>query len=359
MPIGRRFVLSAAAASAAGLLLPRASSATGMDDALDLGYRSGLLSDLHAVLASQNGRVVLEAYFSGEDQAWGTPLGSVSFGPSSLHDLRSVTKSIVSLLYGIALEREMVPPPQARLLDAFPEHADLASDPVRARWTISNAFNMRLGTEWNEALPYTDPANSEIQMENAPDRVRFVLDRAIVARPGTTWSYNGGATALIGEIIARGAGVALDVFAQDALFAPLGITEQEWLGGRDGASAASGLRLTAPALLRIGQMMLNNGVWMGTQVVPSSWLDLLRKPRAQTTFGLQYSHQWYLSSQFSGARPEPYRMLSAAGNGGQRLYILPELDLCVVVFAGGYNRRDDWMTPTLVLQRIVLPHLKA
>lgn len=357
MVLTRRFVLGAGAASVTSVLLPKHLYALGMAEALDLGHRSGLLSGLHAVLVSRSSETILEQYFTGRDEAWGRPLGLVSFNAETLHDLRSVTKSVVSLLYGIALERGLVPAPQASLLDAFPEHADLAQDPVRARWTVSNALNMRLGTEWNEALPYSDPANSEIQMENAPDRVRFVLDRPIVARPGTAWSYNGGATVLLGEIIARGAGVPLDVFAQEALFDPLGIAQTEWLGGPDGPSAASGLRLSAPALLRIGQMMLNGGVWMTRQVVPQSWLETLRQPRAQTSFGMQYSHQWYLSRQVAETAAQPYLVLSAAGNGGQRLYLLPELGVSVVVFAGGYNRRDDWMTPTLVLQRIVLPHL--
>ena len=145
------------------------------------------------------GRIVLERYYTGVDESWGRPLGSVTFGPETLHDLRSVTKSIVGLLYGIALDRGLVPPPDAPLLAQFPEYPDLAADPRRAHLTMSARLNMTLGMEWDEQRPYTDPANSEIAMENAPDRNRFILDRPFVAAPGERWIYSGGAVALVGQ----------------------------------------------------------------------------------------------------------------------------------------------------------------
>ena len=152
--------------------------------------------------------------------------------PETLHDLRSVTKSIVGLLYGIALDRGLVPPPDAPLLAQFPEYSDLAADPRRARLTIAHALTMTLGMEWDEQRPYTDPANSEIAMENAPDRNRFILERPFVAAPGERWIYSGGAVALIGDLIAKGTGRTLPDFARQALFAPLGITTFEWAEGQ-------------------------------------------------------------------------------------------------------------------------------
>src|SRR5262249_3781630 len=161
--------------------------------------------------------------------------GRVSFGAETLHDLRSVTKSIVGLLYGIALERGLVPPPEAPLLPSFPEYPDLAADPQRMRLTVGHALPMTLGLAWDEIdRPYTDPANSEIAMENAADRYRFVLERPIVAEPGTRWTYSGGAVALIGALIARGAGKPLPEFAREALFEPLGISAFDWAAGQDG-----------------------------------------------------------------------------------------------------------------------------
>lgn len=360
---GRRQALIGAAATTAlgGSAIARSQTSAphglvdGVADRLDLAYRSGLLDGLHAVIALRHGQTVLESYFSGADENWGQPLGQVSFGATTLHDLRSVTKSIVSLLYGIALAHGRVPAPNARLLAAFPHYADLAADPQRAAWTVANVLNMSLGTEWNEDLPYSDPANSEIMMENAADRYRFVLDRPIVEEPGTRWAYNGGCSAIIGHLIAEGTGQPLEAFANEALFQPLGITEFEWNRGSDGVpSAASGLRLAAPALARIGQMMLDHGQWRGQTIVPQSWLQACMTPQIAASFDQQYSNQWYLSVQPVAAANDMARMISAAGNGGQRLAVLPSLDLVVVIFAGNYNRLDQWMNPTLVLQRIVL-----
>jgi CubicO group peptidase (beta-lactamase class C family) len=183
------------------------------------------------------------------------------FGPDTLHDLRSVTKSIVGLLYGIALDRGLVPPPEAPLLAQFPEYPELATDPQRARLTILHALTMTLGMEWDEQRPYTDPANSEIAMERAPDRYRYILERPFVAAPGERWIYSGGAVALLGHLIAKGAHTTLPEFARQALFAPLGITTFEWAEGADGvASAASGLRLRPMDLLRIGKLDLDQRV---------------------------------------------------------------------------------------------------
>ncbi|MFX9054135.1 serine hydrolase, partial [Acinetobacter baumannii] len=88
-----------------------------------------------------------------QDEAWGRPLGEVAFGPETLHDLRSVTKSIVGLLYGIALDRGKVPAPDQPLMAQFPEYPDLAADPARRDLTIAHALTMTLGTEWDETLP--------------------------------------------------------------------------------------------------------------------------------------------------------------------------------------------------------------
>jgi CubicO group peptidase (beta-lactamase class C family) len=90
----------------------------------------GKVDGLHTLLVSQGGRLVIEHYGRGEDEAWGRPLGTIAFAPDVLHDLRSVSKSVVALLYGIALEAGKVPPPEAKLYDQFPEYADLSEQPI-------------------------------------------------------------------------------------------------------------------------------------------------------------------------------------------------------------------------------------
>jgi CubicO group peptidase (beta-lactamase class C family) len=336
-----------------------AGFAPDLGEKLDAGFRAGLLRDIHAVVIARGEAIVLERYLSGEDADWGLPLGTVAFAPDTLHDLRSVTKSIVGLLYGIALGRGLVPPPEAPLMAQFPEYPDLAADPDRAGITVGHALTMSLGTAWDEERPYTDPENSEIAMERAPDRYRFILEQPVVVAPGTRWIYSGGAVALVGALIARGAKMPLPDFAREALFAPLGITNFNWNVGSDGvASAASGLRLTARDLLAIGQMVLANGVHGGRQVVPADWIAASLKPAIPTGDGLDYGRLWFLGRsdlpEFGGGRA----WSAGFGNGGQRLYLCPEAGVAAVIYAGQYDRPTAWMAPTRIWFEIVLANLR-
>jgi CubicO group peptidase (beta-lactamase class C family) len=319
-------------------------------DRLAEALAAGQLDGLHAVVAVRAGRTVLQHYGEGEDFAWDRSLGVVRFGPDTVHDLRSVTKSVTALLYGIALGDGRVPGPQAPLLQQFPQYADLTADPDRARLTVGHALTMSLGLEWREDIPYDSPANAEIAMELAPDRYRFVLERPIVEAPGTRWHYCGGATALLGALITAGTGQPLADYARAALFEPLGIERVEWMAGADGvASAASGLRLTPRDLARIGELLLAEGEWDGRRIVPADWIRTMVQPRLQTDWGAGYGYQWYLETVAG------HRVLMAAGNGGQRLAVVPELDLAVAVLAGNYDEPEQWRTPHTVLETVLLP----
>jgi CubicO group peptidase (beta-lactamase class C family) len=310
------------------------------------------------VAVARHGETVLEHYFEGEDFSWSEPRGVVAFGPDTLHDLRSVTKSIVSLLYGIALERGLVPPLEASVVAQFPEYPDLVADPARQDITVGHALSMSMGLEWDESLPYTSNANSEIAMEEAPDRFRFILDRPVVQPPGSVWTYSGGAVALIGALITRGTGKSLTDFARGTLFEPLGIADYEWMAGDDGVeSAASGLRLSTRSLLVIGTMLVNGGRYGDRQVVPASWLAAAFTPVIRTSDGLDYSRLFFLGEAPVPAFGRPTRWIGCFGNGGQRLWLMPEAGLCCVIFAGAYDQPDNWVTPTRLWREIVLRNL--
>ena len=279
---------------------------------------------MHGVVVARGGKLVLERYFEGDDRARGRALGRISFTPDTLHDLRSVSKSIVGLLYGIALDRGKVPPPEAPLLPSFPTYADLAADPGRAKWTVHHVLSMAMGTDWDElGIPYTDPTNSETAMDMAADRYRYVLGRPLVFEPGTRWVYNGGATALLGRLIADGTGKGLHDFAREALFEPLGLGPTEWLADAKGEPfAASGLRMRPRDLARLGQLMLQGGEFMGRRVVSADWLKRCTTPYVSVDEGRRYGYQWYLGDlafavpgapRWNRNRLEPF--WGAYGNG--------------------------------------------
>ena len=334
-------------------LVPVAAAQT-LNEQLRAGVEDGELPGLHGTIVDLGGERLAEVYFEGEDERWGEPLGNRKHSAESLHDLRSVTKSIVSLLYGIALSEGKVPAPSEPLYAAFPQYADLAKKKGRDKILVSHALTMQMGLEWNEDLPYTDPRNSEIAMEQAKDRYRYILERPIREAPGQSWIYSGGAAALIAKLIEDGTGQALDAYARDKLFSPLGIKEFEWIRGADGvASAASGLRLTLPDLTRIGQLVADGGRVAEKQIIPEAWLDDAFTPRLELNEFIQYGYLWYLAGK------PGQEVAIAVGNGGQRLTVEPEVGFVVASYAGRYNDPDSWQTSLNVVMNYAVPAAKA
>jgi CubicO group peptidase (beta-lactamase class C family) len=320
--------------------------------------------NLHGVVIARDGRLVLERYFEGEDEARGHRLGKVSFTPATLHDMRSVSKSVVGLLYGIALEQQKVPPPEASLYGSFPQYADLAGDAGREQLTIRHALTMTLGTDWDEtSIPYTDPANSEIAMDQAADRYRYILERRVIEAPGRRWTYCGGATALLARIIADGTGKPLHDLAREVLFDPLGLGPTEWAADAKGdAYAASGLRMAPRDLARLGMVMAGGGMAGDRRVVPAAWIARSTEPVMAIDEVRRFGYHWYVGDVAFGhprgwAPGRLERWWGASGNGGQRLWVLPGLKLVVAVTAGNYNTDDGWMPPTRVLREVALASL--
>ena len=97
----------------------------------------------------------------------------------------------------------------------------------------------------------------------------------------------------------------------------------------------AGVRLRPTDLARIGQMVLQKGQWQGHQIVPAEWIEASTSPQVKIGDGMQYGYQWWLGS--SEALGHKVAWSAGFGNGGQRLYVVPELDLVVAITAGDYN----------------------
>ena len=322
--------------------------------------RDGKVTGLHTLLVSQNGRLVFEYYGQGDDRAEGRgALGTVVFAPDVPHDLRSASKSVVGLAYGIALAAGKVPPPEAKLYQQFPEYPDLAGQPGRDRLTVHHALSMTLGFDWDEfTIPYGRPGNAEVEMEAAPDRYRFILERPIVDEPGTKWTYCGGATALLGRLIAKGTGETLLDYCHGALFDPMSFGPVGWAKGKDGEfRAASGLRLLPRDFLKIGQLLLARGIWSGRQLVPGDWLKRALTPAVAIADGRGYGYQWYLGASPAGISQRWERWVGGIGWGGQRLYVFPALDLVVAQYCGNYAKplSEQRRVNDAIIADIVLP----
>jgi CubicO group peptidase (beta-lactamase class C family) len=310
-------------------------------------------ADVHAVLVARHGTLVFEHYFKGADERWGQSLGVIDFAPDVKHDLRSVTKSVTSLLLGIAIDRGLVPGVDEPVLSLLPQYADLHSAALD-RITLRHLLTMSAGLKWDENVPYSSPDNSEIQMDYAPDPYRYVLTRPIDTPPGAVWNYSGGSAALISAVLHQATGKTEDVLAQELLFDPLGIRDVAWVRypGNNEPLAASGLAMRPRDLTKLGQLVLNHGAWDGRQIVSAAWIDASITPQIQGSQLYFYGYQWWLGRSLVNLHQVDWAV--GYGLGGQRLYIVPQLGMVVLVMAGLYRSDMQGWVPLQVLNRYAL-----
>jgi CubicO group peptidase (beta-lactamase class C family) len=286
-------------------------------------------SNLHGVVVARRGVVIAERYLTGSDKTVGELFGkTVPFNATTLHDVRSISKSVVSLLIGIAIGEGKIASLDTPIADLLGR--DVAAD--KRAITVRHLLTMSAGLTWSEGAAVS-LLSDETRMEFSNDMVGYVLGRPVAAKPGATYLYCSGATILLGAILERATGMSVPDYAKAKLFEPLGISQFAWARGqRDQVMAHSGLRLTPRDLSKIGQLMLYGGHWQGRQIVPSAYVAASQVGVLAAEQDWRYGLQWRTGA--IGGRA----WTGGFGNGGQRLYIVPALDLVVVVTAGRYNK---------------------
>jgi CubicO group peptidase (beta-lactamase class C family) len=336
----------------------------GLDPALicGIGPRLEALKEAntHGVVIIRHGRLIYERYFTGRDWRLTTPLGDVSFDAGTKHDIRSISKSVTSLLVGIALDRGLLTDLDAQVFSFFPEYDDLRT-PEKGRITLRHLLTMSSGLAWHETNVAWTLSNTHMQMSLAPRANRFVLAQPLAAPPGSVFNYNSGGVDLLGVILRKVSGQRLDEFAKEALFDPLGIEDWEWRGFSGVDPAASwGLRLRPRDLAKIGQLVLERGKWGGRQIVSSSWVEDSIIPRLSSNDECDraegitsYGYLWWLGRS-PPAHPER-DMIIGAGKGGQRVVILPRLNAVLVISAGRYGDMVSGQTTLTTLNEFVFP----
>lgn len=325
----------------------------GFDDATLRRTLSSLFDaplNVHAVVIERHGRLVAETYQGGKDRSVYSPLSiRRSFGPETRQDIRSIGKSVTSLLYGIALHDGAVPLPSTPVLDAYPRLADLAT-PSKRTIAIADLLDMASGLAWNEESP---GLNDELRLFWRKDIPRYVLGHELAAPPGTRFNYNGGGTAILADLITRGTGQTLDAYARDRLFTPMGIRDWSWVTDVHGRPMAfNGLRMRPRDLLKIGRLVLAGGRWNGHQLVPADWIAQSMAPAFKTDVrDFRYGRQWWAGTvQWHGQTLDWH---GGFGNGGQRLYVIPRLDMAIAVTAGAYGELATAIRVNDLVQQVV------
>ena len=178
-----------------------------------------------------------------------------------------------------------------------------------------------------------------------------MLTQNRVSKPGEQFHYSGGDVALIGAVLARVTHKPLDQYAVEKLFEPLGIEQHDWSKRIDVPRAASGLRLTAPDMMKIAELVAEHGQYWGRQIVPAEWIETITRehigiPDVRAP-GNGYGYFWWLG------RSEGVNWIGALGNGGQRIWIVPSLKLLVVTTMGLYDSPEQGRVPARILEAAI------
>jgi CubicO group peptidase (beta-lactamase class C family) len=303
------------------------------------GMSSGALADLidtvgtrmqDSLLIERHGRIVAEAYYA-------------PYRPGIPHDLRSVTKSIVSTLTAIEIREGLLDSANHPVLDLFKDKQIGNIDPNKKAMTVQDLLNMTSGIKWQESR-YT-PDETIMRMYHAPDRTAFVLDQPMSDPPGTKFYYDSGNPYVLSAIITRRTGMNAWDYAKQKLFAPLGIATAHWTkpdaqGVTDGEA---GLWLDPRDMLKIGYLYLHEGIWDGQQIIPASWAAYAEAGRVPAKFGMHYANLWW-SMPEKGA-------LMALGRHSQWILVLPKYD--IVVAMTGYMPDDEYYPADRLIDDIV------
>jgi CubicO group peptidase (beta-lactamase class C family) len=269
------------------------------------------------------------------------------FGPDSRHIIHSCTKSIVSALIGIAIERGYIEGVDQPMLNFFPERSVANLDAEKEALTLEHLLTMASGLECRDSYLYNWRGLE--QMRASGDWVQFVLDLPVAEPPGSRFEYCNGASFLLSAIIQETTGKSALAFAQEHLFGPLGISDVEWPSNPQGINIGWGeLHMRPHDMAKIGYLYLNKGRWDGEQIVPSDWVQTSTRKHIAATLQDGYGYQWWVTD--SG-------VYMALGYAGQFIFVVPEQAL-VVVFVSDLQD-SDFYVPQRLLEDYVIPAIKS
>jgi CubicO group peptidase (beta-lactamase class C family) len=309
------------------------------------GVVDGTYPDVRSILVHHRGALVLEEYFYGFDR-------------DRPHQMRSLTKSVISLLAGAAVDRGLLradEPALHRLGYASYDNPD----PRKARVTLTDLLSNQSGFACDDR-DRASPGN-EVRLYETDDWARAFVDLPMLADPGTVGRYCSGGIITAGRIVERAAGRPLPDFAQEALFGPLGVPRSAWKWAftldRTQRDEFGQIYLRPRDMLKLGLLVARRGEWAGRRVVSASWVDaaVARRSRVDDSdYGVGVWHRWYGVRTPAGERRVDTIMLS--GNGGQKVYVVPSLDLVVAFTGGAFNAESP---VNEIMARVLLPALLA
>jgi len=282
--------------------------------AYELIYRDDRFTMARSLLVFRNGKLVAEAY----------PNNPADI--DAIYNIQSCTKSITSILMGIAVQNNNINSLDEILYDIYPEYFD--SDINKRTITIEDALTMQTG------LDFDNGEHTQEIYETETNSVKYVLSMNWLYQSGTFMNYNDGAPQLVSKVIEKKTGMCLSEYADANLFIPLNINDWKWESAKDGTTfGAFSLFLKPRDFGKIGQLLLQNGKWNNKTLIDSTYLSKATNIKVSTNFGGEpYGYYFWILPSYSG--------YAAIGHGGQFLFIAPEKQLVVVYTAWPYTSGD-------------------
>lgn len=296
-------------------------------------------NEVHSVLLVKDGHLIIEEYFKQHSLA-------------EQHDLRSVTKSIRSILIGIAIDRgfiDNVNDPISKYLKNTKSTKN--RDERKEKITIKHLLTMSSGLDCNDWDKMSKGQEDKVYRKK--DWLQYTLDLPMVNDPGAVSNYCSMGTMLLAEIISQASEMPVDKFAEQYLFYPLGISNVSWghTSKKDIIPSAKRLYMTSRDMAKIGQLILNKGQWNEAQVISEKWLEESTTAKTKIT-GIDYGYLWW-NIPFK-VNEKVLVCKTATGNGGQYIMVLPEIDMVAVFTGGAFNSQEDKL-PFAIMQDIFLP----
>ncbi len=323
--------------------IARSPFGTETADAIVRALLDGTYKDVHSILLYQDGKLVLEEYFYG-------------YNAQRPHQLRSATKTVVSTLAGIAIDRHAISGVDQKVLPAMNYSSYANPDPRKAAITVGNFLSMSSGLDCDDHSA-TSPGRETV-LDDSPDWVKATLDLPMINDPGTKGYYCSGGVSVVGRMTENAVQMYLPEFAQKYLFAPLGMARKDWTWNYDLTNADkeySQIHLRPRDMLKLGILFEDGGRWHGRRLISESWVNTSIAEHSHVD-NVSYGYFWW-RHMFTVEMPGSTQQLivtAAQGNGGQKIYIAPQYHFVAVFTGGGYN---DATSPNTIMEKLILPRL--